>query len=60
MGIQNVEQELYRANFQPKDRDQNFQLNREITKELLEKFSEDLAKLDELTGLKTTHWLEKY
>lgn len=60
LAIEDVEQELYKANSSPKDRDKDFQLNREVMKELLEKFNEDLAKLDELTGLKTTHWLEKY
>ena len=60
LAIEDVEQELYKANSSPKDRDKDFQLNRETMKELLEKFNEDLAKLDELTGLKTIHWLEKY
>lgn len=29
-------------------------------KEFLEKFNEDLVKLDELIGLKIIYWLEKY
>lgn len=60
LDIENIEQDLDKTNSSPKDRDKNLHLSKEIIKYLLEKFSEDLVKLDDLTGLKTINWLDKY